>query len=69
MGFAMKTPKIPAVETEPPVVAETLSTDAETDAEQQSARRRGLLSTLLSDRRKPGALAPTPPQHNSTTLG
>lgn len=69
MGFAIKTPKAPAVKTEPPVVAETQETDAQTDYEQKSARRRGLLSTILTHNGKQGNFAPAAPAANNTTLG
>ena len=69
MGFAMKTPKAPPVVTAPPVVADTQETDTQADHEQKSARRRGLLSTILTRNGKQGSLASaTPPAHN-TTLG
>ncbi len=69
MGFAVKTPKIPAVESTPPVVAETQDTDAQADYEQKAARRRGLLSTILSNKEKNTGLAPAAPVGNNSTLG
>ncbi len=69
MGFAVKTPKAPAVNTVPPVVAETQETDAQTDYEQKSARRRGLLSTILTHNGKQGSLAPAAPTAHNSTLG
>ena len=69
MGFAVKTPEAPAVNTEPPVVAETQETDAQTDYEQKSARRRGLLSTILTRNGKQGSLSPAAPAADNRTLG
>ncbi|MBE6419248.1 MAG: hypothetical protein E7031_03880 [Akkermansiaceae bacterium] len=69
MGFAIKTPKAPPVNTEPPVVADTQDTDTQAGYEQKSARRRGLLSTILTNNGKRGSLAPAAPPTDNTTLG
>lgn len=69
MGFAVKTPKAPSVKQELPVVAETQETDTQADYEQKSARRRGLLSTILTHNNKQSSLAPVAPAINNTTLG
>ena len=69
MGFAVKTPKAPSVKQELPVVAETQETDTQADYEQKSARRRGLLSTILTHNNKQSSLAPAAPATNNTTLG
>lgn len=69
MGFAVKTPKVPAVESTPPVVAETHDTDAQADYEQKATRRRGLLSTILSNKEKNAGFAPAAPAANNSTLG
>lgn len=69
MGFAMKTPKAPPVNTTPPVVADTQETDTQADHEQKSARRRGLLSTILTRNGKQGSLASATPAAPNTTLG
>ncbi len=68
MGFAVKTPKAPSVKQELPVVAETQEPDTQADYEQKSARRRGLLSTILTNN-KQSSLAPAAPAANNTTLG
>lgn len=69
MGFAVKTPKAPAVKTTPPVVADIQEPDIQADYEQKSARRRGLLSTILTHQGKQGSLAPATPSADNTTLG
>lgn len=69
MGFVIKTPKTPTIESEPPVVTETQETDMQADYEQKSARRRGLLSTILTDNGKRNALSPTRPESENRTLG
>ena len=69
MGFAIKTPKTPTINSEPPVVTETQETDMQVDYEQKSARRRGLLSTILTDNGKRSALTPTRPEAENKTLG
>lgn len=69
MGFAVKTPKAPSVKQELPVVAETQETDTQADYEQKSARRRGLLSTILTHNNKQSSFAPVAPATNNTTLG
>lgn len=69
MGFAVKTPKAPSVKKELPVVAETQEPDTQADYEQKSARRRGLLSTILTHNNKQSSLVPVAPAANNTTLG
>lgn len=69
MGFAVKTPKAPAVDTTPPVVSDTQETDVASDYEQKSARRRGLLSTILTKKGKNGSLATTAQATDNITLG
>ncbi len=53
MGFS--SPKSPAVYTPPPTVTETQQPDTQTDYAQRSARKRGLLSTILSNRNRADA--------------
>ena len=69
MGFAIKTPKTPTINSEPPVVTETQETDMQVDYEQKSARRRGLLSTILTANGKKNALTPVHPETDNRTLG
>lgn len=71
MGFSVKTstPQAPAVDTTPPVVAETHEGDTAADYEQKSARRRGLLSTILTNKQNRNSLAPATPTAENTTLG
>lgn len=71
MGFSVdaSAPQAPAVDTTPPVVAETHEADTAADYEQKSARRRGLLSTILTNKQNRGSLAPATPAPGNTTLG
>ncbi len=60
MGFSkiLKTPEIAApatVSTPPPTVTETQETDVQADYNQRASRRRGLLSTILSNRNRSSA--------------
>ena len=48
MGFSIKTPSPQQTKTPPPVVADTQETDTAADLNQRQARRRGLLSTILT---------------------
>lgn len=68
MGFASKliAPKASTVSTPPPVVADTADTDAAAAYEQKASRRRGLLSTILSDRNRENTV---PQSGENTTLG
>lgn len=69
MGFAIKTPKTPTIKSEPPVVTETQESDMQADYEQKSARRRGLLSTILTANGKKNALTSARPESENRTLG
>lgn len=70
MGFAVKTPKSPAtVTTEPPVVAETHEPDTVAEQEQRAARRKGLLSTILSVNSQKNGMRAAAPAADNTTLG
>ena len=70
MGFAVKTPKVPAtVISEPPVVAETHEPDAVAEHEQRAARRKGLLSTILSDSNRSKGMQAAATNAEQTTLG
>lgn len=61
----------PVVKNDPPVVTEVQATDAAADYDQKSARRKGLLSTILTDRstRGNGALTATATDSGNSTLG
>ena len=74
MGFL--TPSVPAAsapvveQSEPPVVTQVEDSNAVADYEQKSARRRGLLSTILTVRNSRGnALATTAANRGNSTLG
>lgn len=73
MGFVFKTPKVStpvtAAEPEatPAVVTETVQEDVTRNYEQKRANKRGLLSTILNNHNKMGAL--TPQSSGNTTLG
>lgn len=73
MGFAFKTPKITSApkvsepKTAPAVVTETVQEDITRDYEQKRANKRGLLSTILSNHNRTGALAA--PTSGNSTLG
>ncbi len=59
----------PAESTPPPTVADTQPQDVRADYEQQAARRRGLLSTILSDSNRRNAPLATTGATGNTTLG
>ncbi len=71
MGFltpSVPTASAPVVEqNEPPVVTQVEDSNASADYEQKSARRRGLLSTILTGRTT--ALGTTAASKGNTTLG
>lgn len=70
MGFAVKTPKTPAtVISEPPVVAETHEPDSVAEHEQRAARRKGLLSTILSDSNRSNGMQAAATTAEHSTLG
>lgn len=70
MGFAVKTPKTPAtVTTEPPVVAETHEVDTAAEHDQRASRRKGLLSTILSDHHRRNGLHTAAAATDNATLG
>lgn len=48
MGFSIKTSAPKPTKTPPPVVADTQEMDTAADLNQRQARRRGLLSTILT---------------------
>ena len=52
MGFSIKTSAPKQSKTPPPVVAETYEADTAADHNQRHARRRGLLSTILTNNGK-----------------
>lgn len=71
MGFAIKSPKVSAqapaaVDSTPSIVTETVDVNTARAQDQKSARKKGLLSTILT-RRTGGAL--TPQTSGNTTLG
>lgn len=72
MGFSIKTPKLSSsgaaepVAT-PTVVTETLQEDATRNYEQKRANKKGLLSTILSNHNRTGALSS--PSSGNSTLG
>ncbi len=71
MGFnkLFKTPSVSSpstVETEPPTVTEVQEVDTRSDYAQRSSRRRGLLSTILSNRNRVGALGGSSVSGNKT---
>lgn len=69
MGFAIKTPKTPTPstpETPPQVVTETVQGDTIRNYDQKRSNRRGVLSTILSNHNRGGALTSTTPSGNST---
>lgn len=68
MGFAFKTPKIATAEPKvaPAVVTETVQEDTTRNYAQKSANKRGLLSTILSNRNR---TFPTASQGGNSTLG
>lgn len=61
MGFVFKTPKMSASAAEPTVapavVSETVQEDVTRNYEQKRANKRGLLSTILSNQNRAGALS------------
>ncbi len=64
MGFSKifkpSPPPVTTVAAPPPTVADTQPQDAEADYVQKASRRRGLLSTILSDsNRRNAPMAPT----------
>lgn len=68
MGFA-KMPSSPkTVSTPPPVVAETVESDTQADYEQRASRKKGLLSTILSNQKASGGSL-TPQSTANKTLG
>ncbi len=72
MGFSKLfggAPSAPAtVSTPPPTVSDTQDRDTQADYEQRASRRRGLLSTILSNRRQSEGNASATASGN-TTLG
>lgn len=72
MGFMFKTPKIasaPAASqpaAEPVVVTETVQEDVTRNYEQKRANKKGLLSTILSNHNRTGALSSSQNSGNST---
>ena len=73
MGFSslFKPDPVPAatVSTPPPTVADTQEQDAQADYSQKASRRRGLLSTILSNRRQGSNGSTSAPPSGNTTLG
>ena len=73
MGFIFKTPKMPSVPqpaevvSTPAVATETVQEDITRNYEQKRANKRGLLSTILNNHNKVGALSS--PTGGNTTLG
>lgn len=73
MGFVKKiiSPSVPqsitSVSAPPPVVADTLAHDTGAAYEQKAARKKGLLSTLLS--KQSSQAARTSPAEHHSTLG
>lgn len=71
MGFAFKTPKMPAATkaaepaAEPAVVTETVQEDVTRNYEQKRSNKKGLLSTILSNHNRTNSLA-TQGSGNST---
>ncbi len=68
MGFM--TPSVPSPSTEkkePPVVTEVTQNDTAADYDQKNARRKSLLSTILTPR--PGTLAAGGSNSANSTLG
>lgn len=72
MGFAIKSPKISSaaasVDSTPATVTETVDNYSARAQDQKTARKRGLLSTILSTHNRGGALAASNTTGN-TTLG
>ena len=72
MGFAIKSPKMStaaaAADSTPAIVTETVDDSTARAQDQKRARKRGLLSTILSTRNRGGALTSQNPTGN-TTLG
>ncbi len=62
------TPVTTVIESEPVTVTETQEVDMRADYEQRASHRRGLLSTILSNRNRTAALASSSTGGN-TTLG
>ncbi len=62
------TPTSTVVRTPPPTVTETLEDDTQADYAQRASRRRGLLSTILSNRNRSNASGHDAAGGN-TTLG
>lgn len=69
MGFSIKTPSPSQPKTPPPVVAETQPTDTAADYNQRNARRRGLLSTILTDKGKSDSSGVLSRVSDGSTLG
>ncbi|MBR5895459.1 MAG: hypothetical protein IKZ13_07950 [Akkermansia sp.] len=71
MGFSKPSPApAPAVQSEPPVVAEVVQQDAQADYDQKAARRKGLLSTVLTSPKHSSAAAlASANRMSNTTLG
>lgn len=71
MGFVIKSPKVSAPATataQPTVVTETVDVTAARAQDQKNARKRGLLSTIMSTHNRGDVLSPQAPTGN-TTLG
>ncbi len=66
MGFSNLFSSPPTVDTPPPTVAEVQDNDTQADYAQRSARKRGLLSTILSNRNRQQATAGSASGSNKT---
>lgn len=70
MGFMKPSvPSTPAVESLPPVVSDTVESDAKSDYSQKASRKKGLLSTLLTNKRPAGTMAAAAQGTGNSTLG
>lgn len=68
MGFAK--PSAPSVKTEIPVVSDTVETDTQADYKQKTARRKGVLATILTgNSRSRGGMEPSSTESSRQTLG
>lgn len=67
MGFMKPSvPSAPPVQSPPPVVSDTVESDAKEDYSQKASRKKGLLSTILTNKRSAGAMAAAQGTGNST---